>query len=215
VAIEPTLAEVIRQFRPTLPNDRVLCLGFPDILTTEAPPTDRERKQIAAWHHWPHGIEDAGHFFGKQNLDAEYWDITRARGPEKVKNEFGLVIDPGTLEHIANIGNCWRTICAVTALNGRVIHANPITMANHGFYSIHPTAYVDIYEANGFEVDLMLELSGPLANRTVREAPRFNRYEPAANAVMLVSARKVKEVPFTWPVQTKYRRNPDLKRAAE
>lgn len=240
MAIEPTVAEVIRQFRPTLPNDRVLCLGFPDILTTEAPPNDAERKQIAAWHHWPHGIEDAGHFFGKQELDAEYWDITRARGPEieidlneiiqpnsydgdmgltgyeaSCEAKFGLVIDPGTLEHIANIGNCWRTICAVTALNGRVIHANPITMANHGFYSIHPTAYVDIYEANGFEVDLMLELSGPLAKRTIREAPRFNRYEPAANAVMLVSARKVKDVPFTWPTQTKYRRNPDLKRAAE
>src|SRR5690349_12682708 len=120
MAIEPVMADVIQQLAPTLPNRRVLCLGYPDILTLAEPPKDQERVSIAGWHHWRHGIEDAGHFFGKQEMEPEYWDVTQARGAELVVdlndepaavrtpfNEFGLVIDPGTIEHIANIGNCW------------------------------------------------------------------------------------------------------------
>jgi hypothetical protein len=226
MAIEPVMAEMIRGLRNLLPNNRVLCLGYPDIFTTGEPPTDAERQQIAKWHHWKGGIEDAGHFFGKQNLDAEYWDVTQARGPEKVvdlnrddweydatKPDFGLIIDPGTIEHIANIGNCWRTLCAVTALNGLVIHANPLTMANHGFYSIHPTAYLDLYEANGFKVESLTELSGPLDNRTIRDVKTTHRFQPSQNAVVMCVARKVRDVPFTWPIQSKYRANPTLKAA--
>jgi hypothetical protein len=229
MAIEPVMAEVIQKLRPSLPNNRVLCLGYPDILTTGEPPTDPERIAIAGWHHWKGGIEDAGHFFGSRNLDAEYWDVTQARGPERIVdlneadeynsvlagkvNPFGLIIDPGTLEHIANIGNCWRTICAVTAPNGLVVHCNPLGMPNHGFYAISPTAYVDIYEANGFEIQALLHLSGPLDNRVIAEAPKHGRFPPVNWATMLCVARKVREVPFVWPIQTKYRSNPTLKAA--
>jgi hypothetical protein len=226
MAIEPVMAEMIRGLRNLLPNNRVLCLGYPDIFTTGQPPTDAERQQIAKWHHWKGGIEDAGHFFGKQDLDAEYWDVTQARGPERVINldsfdtdrdwigdGYALVLDPGTIEHIANIGNCWRTLCAVTALNGIVIHSNPLTMANHGFYSIHPTAYLDLYEANGFKVESLTELSGPLDNRTIRDVNTTHRFQPSQNAVVMCVARKARDVPFTWPIQSKYRANPTLKAA--
>jgi len=234
MAIEPVMADIIRQLAPTLPNRRVLSLGYPDILTLADTPTDPERVSIAAWHRWSGGIEDAGHFFGKQELEPEYWDVTQARGPERVvdlnevtqdlyghtwfsgddfspRNTFGLVIDPGTIEHIANIGNCWRILCAVTARNGFVIHSNPLTMANHGFYSIHPTAYADIYEANGFKVEMMVEMSGPREKRVLREVPPYARYQPAADSIMLVVARKLEDVPFVWPTQRKYRVNPMLK----
>jgi hypothetical protein len=237
MAIEPVMAGVIERLRDALPNNRVLCLGYPDILTTCEPPSDPERQSIAKWHHWKGGIEDAGHFFGRQELDAEYWDVTQARGPEKVVDlndvyrgdydgdlclmghpaahigKFALIIDPGTLEHIANIGNCWRTICAVTALNGLVVHCNPLGMPNHGFYSISPTAYADIYEANGFRIELLLHLSGPLENRVIAEAPKHNRFAAVNGAAMLCVARKMEDVPFIWPVQTKYRKNPTLKAA--
>jgi hypothetical protein len=224
MAIEPVMADVIQKLRSELPNDRVLCLGYPDILNTGERPTDPERIAIARWHHWKGGIEDAGHFFGRQELNAEYWDVTKARGPERivdlnqpqpVRNVFGLVIDPGTIEHIACISQCWHTIISALQVNGLVIHSNPMTMANHGFYSIHPTAYVDIYEANGFKILMLLELSGPLDKRVIREVPKTGRYEAAPNAVMLCVARKVKEVAFTWPTQTKYRKNPTLKISQE
>lgn len=224
MAIEPFMAEVIERLADGLPNRRVLCLGYPDVLGLGEPPTDEERLSVARWHRWKGSVEHAEHFFGRQELQAEYWDVTKARGPEKIvdlnksalplANGFGLVIDPGTLEHIANIGNCWRIICDVTAPGALVVHCNPSTMMNHGFYSIHPTAYVDLYEANGFQLVMLLELSGPLEKRAVRELPPFARYQPQPNAVILCVARKVERKAFSWPIQSKYRSNPTLKREA-
>jgi hypothetical protein len=229
MAIEPILADVIRKLRPSFPNDRVLCLGYPDILTLSTQPQDPERQSIAKWHRWPHGIEDAGHFFGKQELDAEYWDVTVARGPERIADlntlsgsdieyladygAFGCVIDPGTIEHIANIGNCWKTLTAVTAIGGVVVHCNPFGWANHGMYSISPTAYLDVYGANGFDVEALLMLSGPLENRTVHDAKTTHRFHAAPDAMMLCVARKRGRVVFNWPIQSKYRANPMLKAA--
>jgi len=228
MAIEPIMADVIRKIAPSVQTKRALCLGYPDILADCDAPSDPEQQRICRWHHWRGGIVRAEDFFADLGFEAEYWDVTQARGPERVVdlNElnhwrdwigddygYGLVIDPGTIEHIANIGNCWRTICAVTALDGAVIHCNPLTMANHGFYSIHPTAYVDLYEANGFRIDLLLELSGPLEARKIRELPKHHRYEPAPNAVVLCVARKIEDVAFNWPTQFKYRQNPMLKAA--
>lgn len=226
------MADIIRQLVPTLPNRRVLCLGYPDILQAGEPPEDAERQSIAKWHNWKGGIEHAGHFFGSQNLSPEYWDVTQARGPEKIVDlntlggkwhehdsgfraapQFALIIDPGTLEHIPNIGNCWRAICAVTAVGGLVIHCNPMGLANHGMYSIHPTAYADVYEDNGFKIEMLLELSGPLDKRVIREAPKHQRYQATPESTMLCVARKVEDVPFSWPIQAKYRKNPTLKAA--
>jgi hypothetical protein len=86
-------------------------------------------------------------------------------------------------------------------------------MANHGFYSIHPTAYLDLYEANGFKVESLTELSGPLDNRTIRDVKTTHRFQPSQNAVVMCVARKARDVPFTWPIQSKYRANPTLKAA--
>lgn len=241
MAIEPVMADVIRQLAPTLPNRRVLSLGYPDILTLAEPPTDAERVSIAAWHRWKWGVEDAGHFFGKQELEPEYWDVTQARGPEKVvdlnevesgdyqpgtiggawfnyeclarQSSFGLVIDPGTLEHIANVGNAWRALHAVTALNGIIVHANPCSMLNHGFYNFSPTLYLDLYEANGFKVELLLEMCGPREKRELRDVQTFGRYQPRPEAMLLCVARKKADVPFAFPRQRKYQINPMLKAA--
>lgn len=241
MAIEPTMADVIRRVAPTVPNRRALCLGYPDVLALGAAPTDPELQAIAKWHQWKQKVRYTPAFFADLNLQPEYWDVAKARGPEKIvdlnrfsvydedpdretawddigkppryKNYYSLVIDPGTLEHIANIGNCWRTICAVTAIGGAVIHCNPFGWANHGMYSIHPTAYIDVYEANGFEIETLAELSGPLDNRTIRDAKTTTRFSAAPNAVMLCVARKVKDVAFSWPIQSKYRRNPTLRAA--
>lgn len=241
MAIEPTMADVIRRVAPTLPNRRALCLGYPDVLALGAAPFSDELRAVAAWHKWKQAVQPADTFFAWLNLQPEYWDVTKARGPEKIvdlnevesgdylpgtiggawanytclapQSSFALVIDPGTLEHIANIGNCWRTICAVTAVGGAVIHCNPFGWANHGMYAISPTAYIDVYEANGFEIETLAELSGPLDNRTIRDAKTTARFNAAPNAVMLCVARKVKDVAFSWPIQSKYRRNPTLKAA--
>lgn len=227
MAIEPIVADIILKLAGKLPNRRVLCLGYPDILTLDGPPPDSERQSIAKWHHWKGGIEHAEHFFGRQSLEAEYWDIVKARGPELIVDlnlpwhpegwfpePYALVIDPGTTEHIFNLGHVFKLLSQICALGGYILHANPLGMGNHGFWSIHPTAYQDFYEANGFKIEMMAELSGPLDNRTVRPVPATKRFNIAQDGVMICVARKEQDVPLTWPKQSKYRNNPMLKGAA-
>ncbi len=229
MAIEPLLADVIQQIALKLPNRRVLCLGYPDILTIGDPPPDAERQSIAKWHHWHGGIEHAEHFFGRQSLTAEYWDVTKARGPETIVDlngafdcadpdyveyldrQFGLVVDPGTSEHIFNVGNVFALLAQICSIDGYIVHANPLSMGNHGFWSLHPTAYVDFYQANGFTIEMMAELSGPLEKRIIRAVPATKRFAMAMDAVMLCVAKKVEDRPLVFPVQTKYRNNPMLK----
>lgn len=240
MALEPLAASIITKLAEsgTLPNRRVLCLGYPDILTIGDPPIDAERQSVAAWHHWKGGIEHAEHFFGRQSLEAEYWDVVKARGPERIvdlnkilvddglvfslgsdvhairNSGFGLVVDPGTSEHIFNVGNVFALLSQICAIGGYILHLNPLSLGNHGFWSLHPTAYSDFYIANGFKVTMLAELSGPLENRTVRAIPATKRFQMAADATMLCLAGKVEEVPLTWPKQSKYVANPMLKGAA-
>lgn len=228
MAIEPTMAQVIQTLAPQLPGRRVLCLGYPDILGIGEPPTDPELQSIAKWHHWKQSVIPADQFFSGLNLEPEYWDIVKARGPERIVDlntladdlseahwdyldKFALVIDPGTSEHIWNIGCLFSGLTALVMEGGYIVHANPLGMGNHGFYSIHPTAYQDFYGANGFKVEMMAELSGPLDNRTIRAVPATQRFAMSQESVMLVVVKKERELPFAWPVQTKYRNNPMLK----
>lgn len=226
MALEPLAGDIITKLADsgTLPNRRVLCLGYPDILTTGDPSPDAERQSIAKWHHWHGGIEHAEHFFGRQSLTAEYWDVVKARGPEWVVDlnvltmqtcptslKFGLCIDPGTSEHIFNVGNVFALLSQITALNGYVLHLNPLGMGNHGFWGLNPTAYSDFYEANGFSVEMLAELSGPLEQRSMRPIPQHKRFDIAQNGVMLCLVKKISEVPLIWPIQTKYKKNPTLK----
>lgn len=228
MALEPLAADIITKLADsgTLPNRRVLCLGYPDILTTGDPPPDAERQSIAKWHHWHGGIEHAEHFFGRQSLTAEYWDVVKARGPEWVVDlnvlslqawptplKFALLIDPGTSEHIFNVGNVFALLSQICAIGGYVLHLNPLSLGNHGFWSLHPTAYSDFYTANGFNIEMMAELSGQLDKRTVRAVPATKRFAMAADATMLCLARKVSDVPLTWPKQSKYVANPMLRAA--
>lgn len=230
MALEPLAADIITKLADsgTLPNRRVLCLGYPDILTTGDPPPDAERQSIAKWHHWHGGIEHAEHFFGRQSLTAEYWDVVKARGPERIVDLnslsiepgspysafAGLVVDPGTLEHVFNLAGAWRAVAATCAVGGYILNLNPLSLGNHGFWSLHPTAYSDFYTANGFNIEMMAELSGPLDKRTIRAVPATKRFAMAADATMLCLARKEREVSLTWPKQSKYVANPMLKGAA-
>jgi len=43
------------------------------------------------------------------------------------------------------------------------------------------------------------------------EIPETERFNTPANASTLVVARRLKVSPLTWPTQTKYLTNPDLK----
>lgn len=219
----------------------VLCFGYPDILTTSTEPVAeaKDAAQIKAWHKWHGRVLDADAWFASLDLIPTYWDVVASRGPEQIVNfndvtisdgwarlppkivvdfpdaplepSYCLVVDAGTLEHIFCPSNVFALVSRICAIGGYVLHLNPLGSGNHGFWSVHPTAYHDFYAANGFKIEMLAELSGPLEKRNIRAIPATKRFQMSLDGVMLCLARREKAGPIVWPIQNKYVQNPSLK----
>jgi SAM-dependent methyltransferase len=71
--------------------------------------------------------------------------------PSALLNRFDLIIDGGTLEHVFDVKQALANIVSMLKPRGRVIRFSPANnYANHGFYQISPTLFLDYYNANGF-----------------------------------------------------------------
>lgn len=211
---------------------KLLSLGYPDILYDGTGfkdiPERKDAAQIRSWHNWQGRVLDTDTLFEALDITPTYIDAAKVRGPEILSDlniegrlegtegGFNIILDPGTIEHVFNIGNAFSFIASACAMHGVVIHTNPLNMGNHGFWCLQPTAYIDWYEANGFVIEAMMELSGPVSARKARKMGGVTgRFDASPNSTMFVVARKVKEkATVTFPVQTKYRLNPSLKGAA-
>ncbi|MEQ9327060.1 MAG: hypothetical protein RJQ21_07180 [Rhodospirillales bacterium] len=118
---------------------------------------------------------------------------------------YDLVIDPGTVEHCFNIGQAIRNAANAVREGGFVLHANPMSMFNHGFYNLNPTLFYDFYSQNGFEVQMIAAMTGPAAARKFVDVPAVKRFRNAPPEARMVSvARRVEMRPLRWPTQTKY-----------
>lgn len=120
--------------------------------------------------------------------------------------DFDLVIDAGTIEHCANIGQALMNAANAVAPRGVVFHSPPLSMVNHGFYNVSPTLLHDFYTQNGWEV---LHLSGFTVNRDA-DFPEFDvhptdriRY-PDNSALYFLARKPQTPAPLRWPTQTKY-----------
>lgn len=63
-----------------------------------------------------------------------------------------ILYDGGVLEHVANIGQAWRSCVKIVKLGGHVLHCNPINCYGGAYYGIDPMLFRDLYRANGFTV---------------------------------------------------------------
>ena len=131
--------------------------------------------------------------------------------PVKLDRQFDLVHNNGTLEHIFDIAQCFRSIHDLTRPGGLMIHHAPfVGWVDHGFYSLHPTLFWDLAEANGYHMITMIygELSPPrletLENReAVLELARGNRIGRNGN-LAVVMQRPYAAEPFRIPMQGYY-----------
>lgn len=131
--------------------------------------------------------------------------------PEDLVEQFDFLLDPGTIEHCCNIGQALKNIAMALKQDGYVCHYVPLSMFNHGFYNINPTLFVDFYGQNDFKLEFMAATDGDRFAPDLVEIPETERFNTPANASTLVVARRLKVSPLTWPTQTKYLTNPDLK----
>jgi SAM-dependent methyltransferase len=80
-------------------------------------------------------------------------DLNSPLPPEKY-NQFDIVIDGGTLEHIFNVPEALKSYMNLVKIGGRVFIFTPANdNCGHGFYQFSPEFFYRTFnEANGFEI---------------------------------------------------------------
>lgn len=207
---------------------KLLALGYPDLLVDEPTlrnaglePTELKTRSdaliIQQWHSWAGPIYDTDDVLGKLGITAMYVDINPSRLCERVVdlneplptdlcNSFDLVVDPGTIEHCFNIGQSFKNVALALKVGGIVLHQNPLTCMNHGFWNFSPTAYFDFYYQNGFQIlRPIVGFNGKLNERAVYDAHAVQRFKIGQEAWSMCIAQKKTEQELKWPLQSKYR----------
>jgi hypothetical protein len=240
MAINTLVLNVLRQVRPHLPAEpRVCCLGYPDVLVSAEQAQQYLGAEVAArlayrpdsasiiaWHALQAQLDrviDAQSLFDAMGMRLTVVDLVASRGGERIvdlneplpsdlADAFDIVLDAGTMEHCFNVGQAVRNILAMARVGGFVIHMNPMTMINHGFFNFSPTFYHDFYGQNGHE--LMAPICGVSANGikvTYQKVDHTRRQRVTDSAMVLSVVRKQNDHAPIWPMQSKYLQNPTLK----
>jgi hypothetical protein len=217
---------------------RAIAFGYPDILASEdelfelfGNEVSRElqfrsdSESILKWHNATEltdRIVESRHFFSLIGYDLTIADIATIRGdeviidlnepldPSLLARPFDLVIDGGTAEHCFNIGQALKNMADLVKVGGCIMHINPASMFNHGFYNLNPTLYHDFYSENGFRLDYLKAASNIAFRPKLIDVPAMARIrELPVNASLICGAQRIVQQPVLWPMQAKYRANPD------
>ena len=241
MAINSIVLDMVVKIAEKLPPPprRILCLGYPDMLVTqaqierlcgkEAASRIRWRDDSAAilrWHQLESQMErvaETRSVFEALGLESDFVDITASRGfeivldlnapaPAELAGRYDIVYDGGTMEHCFNVGQVMRNIAAFTRVGGFMIHVNPINYYNHGFFNFNPTFYHDWYTQSGNAiVSPFYAMHGPVLASQIVPLDATAGFRPPDRSVMLVAAMKVSAAEPAWPMQTKYLKTPELK----
>ena len=131
--------------------------------------------------------------------------------PIDLKKQYHVVNNCGTLEHVFNVGQAFKTVHDHTLPGGLMIHQTPfVGWIDHGFYNFNPTFFWDLAATNFYHVCIFLyaELEPP---KTVRLTSREQILQMAKNnelgktAVFLIVLRRPDQaIPFRFPMQGFY-----------
>ena len=232
--------DVLRQLLPRGGGGKIMSLGYPDILANETSigqlfgsdilenlKIHPDSEKIIRWHgaqKVTDKIVEAHSFFAALGYELEVVDIAAARGdeiivdlnepcPEQLHQKYRLVIDGGTCEHCFNIAQAMKNLAMMVEEGGHVMQGNPLNYPNHGFYNLSPTFYYDFYLNNGFEILFFRVVNDPVHNPKLFKVPAYDRSgfdgipEKSSNFVI---AKRLQVQDIVWPIQTKYKKNPNL-----
>jgi hypothetical protein len=91
---------------------------------------------------------------GYEDADIVF-DMNKPKTPADLVNQWDVVFDGGTIEHIFHIPNVMANIFRFLKIGGRIIHMAPSSNhMDHGFYMFSPTLFWDYYMANGFDINV-------------------------------------------------------------
>jgi hypothetical protein len=102
------------------------------------------------------------------------WDLNQPI-PEMYWNQYDLIFDGGTAEHVFHLPQFLKNIFLMLKPGGRVIHQSPThNYVDHGFYMFSPTLYYEYYMANHYNVLRSLILESFMRRKVVNVYP----YQP-------------------------------------
>jgi hypothetical protein len=119
------------------------------------------------------------------------------------RTTYDIIFDIGTLEHCFNISQAMQSISLFCKTDGLIIHSNPMTMLNHGFYNLNPTFYYDFYTYNNYE--FLTSIMGVGEGVGFVDLPQTQRFNSDAKVVCCI-VRKTKDSTIVWPMQSKYKK---------
>lgn len=236
MAIEKAAFSILVSLQLELtPPVRLLCLGYPDLLVQEtelaqagacgpndAPPLARESDAVARWHGWKAPVFETEAVLNRLGFTPTFIDIHPSRGVERIVDlnlplptelheAFDIVLDGGTVEHCFNIGQAFMNVAQAVRVGGYIVHTNPVSCFNHGFWNLSATAYHDFYIQNGFEVLELLGMLGEVGQRQIAPLSPADRIQIPAEVSSLVVVKKARTQRLQWPTQGKYMKNRELK----
>lgn len=186
----------VRMIWPILPGRSVLSLGYPTLV---------------GWDDSIAELKKGG------ATEVDIVDVIRHRGmerlvdlnePQEWPRRYGLVINPGTLEHCFNIAQAFKNSWDAVEVGGYIMQIAPVTLLNHGFWNINPISIAGWCEFNGGRVEEQKFAENgtglPAVQRQIRTS-LSGRGNMPSETVMYALCRKVADVPTRWPVQGQYR----------
>lgn len=242
MGMNPYYFNILSQVMKLTPSRpiKMVSLGYPDILVPES--TLREflsdeamesltyrpdSKQIAKWHGLLSDLDrvpEAIDLFRHMGVELSIIDFQEVRGDEIIvdlnfpisddlRGKYDIVYDGGTMEHCFNISQAVANILGMAKVGGHVIHGNPLTMINHGFYNLSPTFYHDFYIQNGHKLasHVVATRNQGLETEAIKMHPTQKNPGMPIDAGVGVVIKKCNDEPTKFPVQSKYLAAPKLK----
>lgn len=204
-----------------LPAPTILSLGYPDILATQAEVEEifgvhvDGTTNFGRWHGVDYPLPETLEFMQKIGSTLKCVDIVASRGCEEICDlnhphelgKFDLVIDGGTIEHCFQIGTALLNAANAVKVGGRIMHGNPLSMMNHGFYNLCPTLMWDFYKQNGWEFEQFYIID---KKKKMYDAPPMKRFIAPNESSLFCLVKRPHDKELKYPMQAKYIQNPTL-----
>lgn len=138
-------------------------------------------------------------------------DLNRDVAPRSLRGKFGITLNGGTTEHVANQDNAFRVLHDLTSVGGIMMHIVPAGgFMNHGLINYNMKFFWHLCRDNGYEVVLLRMVpfgAGDVpenildSNRTYGGSfASTEGISGVPNLLIMASLRKNSDAPFNTPL---------------
>jgi hypothetical protein len=83
----------------------------------------------------------------------QFFDLNQDILPKELINNFDIIFNFGTSEHVIGQYNCFKVIHEATKIGGIIYHDLPFTgYLDHGYFNYNPRFFYDLALANEYQI---------------------------------------------------------------